>query len=70
MAEDKANIIAKERRGFYIHFAIYILVNIFLIWQWWYLTNGDSWPWFIPATGGWGIGIIAHFLGVFVFLKK
>ena len=65
-----AEKIAKEKRGFYIHFIIYLLVNILLFVQWWYITGGEGFAWPITTTIGWGIGIIAHFIGVFVFLKK
>jgi hypothetical protein len=68
MATD--TVIAKERRGFYIHFIIYLLVNIFIYIQWWYITNGKGFAWPITTTLGWGIGIIAHFIAVFVLLKK
>ena len=45
MAKDKEindKTIAKERRGFYIHFIIYIIVNIGLYGQWWYITEGKE----------------------------
>lgn len=64
------NVLKKEKRGFYIHFIIYILVNIFIFAQWWYITSGEGFAWPITTTLGWGIGIVAHFLAVFVFLKK
>jgi hypothetical protein len=62
--------IVKEKRGFYIHFIIYILVNIGIYAQWWYITGGEGFAWPITTTIGWGIGIIAHFIAVFVLLKK
>jgi hypothetical protein len=34
------------------------------------MTGGKGFAWSITTTLGWGIGIIAHFLAVFVFLKK
>ena len=61
--------IAKEKRGFYIHFIIDILVNIGLYAQWWYMTGGEGFAWPITTTIGWGIGIVAHFVVVFFFLK-
>jgi len=75
MAEDKefsekSNKIVKEKRGFYIHFIIYLIVNISLFIQWWYITGGEGFPWVITTTAGWGIGIIAHFIGVFVIGPK
>ncbi len=55
----------EEKRGFFSHLAAYVIVNIilFLIW---YFTDSDF-PWFIFPLGGWGIGVLFHFLGVFVF---
>lgn len=73
MVEDKEitdKIIAKEKKGFYIHFIIYLIVNIGLFVQWWIITGGEGFPWVITTTGGWGIGIIAHFIVVFVLSKK
>ena len=67
---DRLDIIAKEKRGFYIHFIIYILVNILLFVQWWYITDGVGFPWVITTTFGWGIGIIAHFIAAFFLVKK
>jgi len=58
----------EEKKGFYIHFIIYILVNIILVIIWW--ATGAGFPWFIFPLGGWGIGILFHFLGVFVFSRQ
>ena len=63
---EKSDKIVKEKRGFYIHFIIYLIVNIGLFIQWLYLTKVEGFPWVITTTAGWGIGIIAHFIGVFV----
>jgi hypothetical protein len=62
----KAKKKAKEKTGFYVHFLIYILVNAFLYAQWYWITEGEGFPWVITTTVGWGIGIIAHFIGVFI----
>jgi hypothetical protein len=73
MAEDNTindKVVKKEKRGFYIHFIIYLLVNILIYVQWWYITGGEGFAWPITTTFGWGIGVVAHFLTVFVFLKK
>ncbi len=59
----KAKKRVKAIKGFYIHFAIYILVNLFL-----FLLNIIISPgtlWFLVPLLGWGIGIIAHALPVF-----
>ena len=63
---EKAREIVKEKIGFYVHFFIYVLVNLFLFVQWYWITNGEGFPWFIPTTLGWGIGIVAHFVVVFI----
>ncbi len=55
----------EEKKGFYIHFAVYIAVNIMLVIIW--SVTGAGFPWFVFPLGGWGIGILFHFLGVFVF---
>ena len=63
---DKAREIAKEKIGFYVHFLIYVLVNLFLFVQWYWITSGVGFPWCITTTLGWGIGIVAHFVVVFI----
>ena len=60
-----AKKISEEKRGFYIHFAIYLIVNLFIVVQWWVITGGDGFPWFITTLFGWGIGIAAHYIAVF-----
>ena len=57
--------IAAEKRDFYIHFAIYIIVNTFILIQWWVITEGKGFPWFATTLFGWGIGIVAHYIVVF-----
>ncbi len=58
------------RKNFYLHFAIYIIVNAMLIVIW---ATTDikvaevRFPWFLYPLIGWGIGIIFHFMAVFVF---
>ncbi len=54
---------AQDKIGFYIHFTVYVAVNALLIIIWWFV--GDGFPWFIFILGFWGIGIVAHFVGVF-----
>jgi hypothetical protein len=58
----------EEKKGFYIHLTVYILVNILLILIWFF--TGADFPWFIFPLGGWGIGLLFHFLGVFVFSRS
>jgi len=59
----------EEKRGFFQHLAVYIVVNIMLVLIWAF-GDGGGFPWFIFPLGGWGIGILFHFLGVFVFGRK
>jgi hypothetical protein len=57
---------AKDKAGFYIHFACYLIVNIGLI-IFWVVTNPQV-SIIMIMTGplfGWGIGIVAHFVSVF-----
>jgi len=58
----------EEKKGFIIHFSVYVIVNIVLVLIWW--GTGTGHPWFIYPLGGWGIGILFHFLGVFVFSRQ
>jgi len=64
----KAREKVEEKKGFYVHFIVYILVNIILIIIW--AATGAGFPWFIFPLGGWGIGVLFHFLGVFVFSRQ
>ncbi len=59
----------EEKKGFYTHLAVYICVNIGLVLIWAFAAGG-GYPWFIWPLGGWGIGILFHFLGVFVFSQR
>ena len=65
----QARKIVEEKKGFYVHFAIYICVNILLVIIWAFPAGG-GYPWFVWPLGGWGIGVLFHFLGVFVFSKR
>ena len=66
---EKAKKRVEEKKGFFIHFTTYILVNILLVLIWAFPAGG-GYPWFLWPLGGWGIGILFHFLGVFVFSKE
>ena len=59
----------EEKKGFFSHLIAYILVNIALMLIWAFLAGG-GFPWFLFPLCGWGIGLIFHFLGVFVFSKE
>ncbi len=69
-AYQRAERRVKAKLGFYWHLASYVIVNGFLILI--YLVTGPipglySYPWFVWPMFGWGIGLLFHFLGVFVF---
>jgi hypothetical protein len=71
---ERAYALAKERVearvGFYWHLASYVVVNAFLIGIY-LITNWNDasfgYPWFVWPLAGWGIGLILHAFGVFVF---
>ncbi len=50
----------EERRGFYIHAAVFVLVNILLIVI--NLMFVPTFLWFFFPLIGWGIGLTMHFL--------
>lgn len=58
----------EEKKGFFIHLATYICVNIGLVLIWAFAAGG-GYPWFLWPLGGWGIGLLFHGLGVFVFSR-
>ena len=58
----------EEKKGFFIHFSVYVVVNLSLVAIW--AFTGAGFPWFIFPLLGWGIGLLFHFLGTFVFPQK
>jgi len=56
----------EAKRGFYTHLTSYGVVNLMLIIIWAFPAGG-GYPWFLWPLGGWGIGLIMHFLQVFVW---
>ncbi len=62
---EKAKKRVEAKIGFYIHLAVYVGVNIFLI-----IINLSVSPethWFKWPLLGWGIGLFFHGLSIFVF---
>lgn len=58
----------KKLKSFYSHLTIYVLVNLLLIFLNWddIRREGTIWTWEIWSTPlFWGIGLLAHALGVF-----
>ena len=70
--------IAQKRANFKTHFITYVIINLFL-WALWYYTcnhrnefdgwNRNHFPWPLWTTLGWGIGILFHFSGAYIFPK-
>jgi hypothetical protein len=62
--------IARKRASFKSNLIAYFIVNAFL-WAIWYITDGRSnsggWPWPVWSTLGWGIGLLFHFFGAYVY---
>ena len=63
--------LAKRRASFRVHAITYVVINVFL-WVLWYVTTdsgntGGKIPWAIYPTLGWGVGLLFHYLGAFVF---
>lgn len=63
--------IAQRRASFKSHFAYYLVINGFL-WAIWTFAGGRSehyggLPWPIWPTLGWGIGLLFHFMGAYVY---
>ena len=64
-AYERARKRVEAKIGFYVHLSVYIAVNILLI-----IVNISTSPqylWFKWPLIGWGIGVVSHALGVFVF---
>lgn len=55
-------------KGFYSHLTVYVLVNIMLITI--NLMFSPNKIWFIFPLFGWGIGLVSHFISVFVTNKR
>lgn len=58
----------KARKGFRIHLLAFVLVTP-VIWLVWYFT-GTSYPWPLWSTPAWAVGLLFHYLGVFVFSRR
>lgn len=63
--------IAKKRASFKTHLFTYIIVNGFLwaIWAFSGSVRPGGTPWPLWSSLGWGVGIIFHYLGAYVFPK-
>jgi hypothetical protein len=64
----EAKRIVEEKKGFRTHFIVYLCVNALLVIIW--AATGRHFPWFVFPLGGWGIGVLFHFLNVYVFSQE
>ena len=64
-AVERARKRVKELRDFYVHAAIYVVVNVGLVLL--DLAQGDGLQWAYWVIIGWGIGLAAHGVSVFIF---
>lgn len=55
------------KKGFRIHLLVFLLATP-VTWLAWYLTN-NSYPWPLWSTPAWVVGLLFHYLGVYVFKK-
>jgi hypothetical protein len=62
---EKAEKRVEEKNGLYWNLGAYIIVNAGLVFIWYF--TGAGYPWFVWPLLGWGIGVLFHFLSVFVF---
>lgn len=60
--EDVAKQRVQARMGFIIHLVMYLVVNtgLFVLWR----LSGAHYPWFLWPAIGWGIGLVAHAIGL------
>ena len=63
LREREARRIAR-RQWFWLHFAVYVTTQVFLVVIW--ALSSSSYPWFIFPLFGWGILIAAHAVYAFV----
>lgn len=60
----------KDKKDFFVHLAVYVVVNIILVIIWGITMDWHGYPWFIWPLFGWGIGIVFHGLSVFFFEQE
>jgi hypothetical protein len=52
----------RAKRAFWVHLTVYILVNALLVFIW--AINASDYFWPMWPMLGWGIGVVAHAVGV------
>lgn len=65
--------IANRRASFKGHVATYVVMSV-VFWIIWYLTGGPRYnrfvPWPVWPVLGWGVGVLFHYLGAYVYPKE
>lgn len=61
---ERARKKVKDQKEFYVNFTSYAIVIPFLAFVNWF-TSGFAFPWFLFAAGGWGIGLVFHYMEAF-----
>lgn len=56
------------KKGFRIHLIVFLL-SIPAMWIVWYFIN-RTYIWPLWSMAAWGIGVLFHYLGVYVFKKS
>jgi hypothetical protein len=65
-ARERAASRIARRQWFWLHFAIYLTTQVFLVIIW--ALSDSTYPWYIYPLFGWGILIAAH--AVYAFVVK
>jgi hypothetical protein len=74
MTDEEIAKLAKQRVGFRMNLAAYVLVNLFLVGVWFVTSgghaptlfdNGESYFWPIWPILGWGLGLAFHWYSAF-----
>jgi hypothetical protein len=54
----------EARTGFFVHLTIFIGIQLMLFVIWFMTSNGgEVLPWFLFPLFGWGVGLVAHYVG-------
>lgn len=61
----RAMKMTRARRGFFIHLAAYVAVNVLLVGV--NLATTPDRLWFPWPLAGWGLGVLAHGVAVYLF---
>lgn len=58
----------QDKKDFFVHLAMYVIINLFLFFMWLFITGGKhgAYPWFLWVVLGWGVGVAAHAVSVFL----